>query len=106
MADVAQTVMDVNPLFAPTSEAGPWHLRPQGIAVDIFRSLAYMSRAYALVVLFYELSAFVAVATFLSEPRYWPAYMGRWRDAYTVRRFWRSVWRRISALESDLTYIL
>ena len=100
MADVAQTVMDVNPLFAPTSEAGPWHLRPQGIAVDIFRSLAYMGRAYALVVLFYELSAFVAVSSFLSETRYWPAYMGRWRDAYTVRRFWRFVDGAILHLEA------
>ena len=83
--DLAQTIMDVNPLFAPTSEQGPWHIRSEALMIDIFKTLVFMTRTYAIVVVSYEVLAVVAVATFISEPKYWPAYVGRWSDAYTVR---------------------
>ncbi|KAI5980474.1 hypothetical protein EDC04DRAFT_2860389 [Pisolithus marmoratus] len=36
----------------------------------------------------YTLLAVIAVGTTLHEPRLWPAPFGKWKDAYTIRRFW------------------
>lgn len=38
--------------------------------------------------LIYDLTSFVGVATFLTDPIDWPPYFGSPKDAYTLRKFW------------------
>ena len=46
--------------------------------------------------LVHNLAALVCVGLGGSSPTLWPDMMGRWRDAYTVRKFWQYVCRGIS----------
>jgi len=46
---------------------------------------------YAGFTCFHSVLAVVAVGTGLHEPRLWPGPFGRWKDAYTIRRFWEYV---------------
>ncbi|KAI6100281.1 hypothetical protein F5141DRAFT_1009777 [Pisolithus sp. B1] len=43
----------------------------------------------------YSLVATIAVGSTLHEPRLWPAPFGKWKDAYTIRRFWGCVETRV-----------
>ncbi|KAI6047546.1 hypothetical protein EDC04DRAFT_633642 [Pisolithus marmoratus] len=44
----------------------------------------------------YFLVAVIAVGTTLHEPRSWPAPFGKWKDAYTIRRFWGRTWHQFT----------
>lgn len=44
----------------------------------------------------YSLVATIAVGSTLHEPRLWPAPFGKWKDAYTIRRFWGRTWHQFA----------
>jgi len=46
---------------------------------------------YAGLTCFHSVLAVVTVGTYLHEPRLWPGPFGRWKDAYTIQRFWEYV---------------
>ena len=87
LADVAQTFMALNPIFW-LSEHEARSLRSQSFALNVLNVAAYMGRSYSMLNLGYDATALVLVALGLSEPKSWPVVFGRWRDAYTIRRFW------------------
>ena len=87
LADMAQVFISLNPIFwLPEDQARP--LRSQGLVLSVASILAFMCRAYSTQNMAYDLMALVSVALGVSEPKYWPVSYGRWRDAYTIRRFW------------------
>ncbi|KAF9226390.1 hypothetical protein BS17DRAFT_777171 [Gyrodon lividus] len=57
--------------------------------------IAFVARTYAGVNCLYFIAAAITVAAGLYEPRSWPDVFGRWRDAYTVRRFWGRTWHQL-----------
>ena len=50
---------------------------------------AYIALPYCTLNIYYDAAALVAVALRFSEPWAWPVAFGKFREAYTVRRFWR-----------------
>lgn len=87
LTDVMQTYIALNPIFSlPEQEARS--LRSQGLLLNVLNVLAYMGKSYGMLNMGYDGMALVSVAFGFSEPKYWPVVFGRWRDAYTVRRFW------------------
>ncbi|GJE93178.1 membrane bound O-acyl transferase family-domain-containing protein [Phanerochaete sordida] len=100
LADIAQTYIDLNPIFS-LPEHSFVSLRSQGTIWTMLSVVAYMTRAYCMLNIPYNFLAVVAVVLRVSEPKYWPVPFGRWKDAYTVRRFWGRVWhqqlRRVSS---------
>ena len=76
-----------NPVFAPTGGAAR-SLRAQGALWTPLNVLAYTTKSYCMINILYDLLALLAVGTGCSAPACWPPPFGRWRDAYTVRRFW------------------
>ncbi|KAF8993368.1 membrane bound O-acyl transferase family-domain-containing protein [Cyathus striatus] len=53
----------------------------------------------------YTAASIIAVTISLTDPSEWPPVLGRWSDAYTVRRFWGRTWhqclRRIFSSHGD-----
>jgi len=63
---------------------------------------------YAGLTCFHSVLAVVAVGTGLHEPRLWPGPCGRWKDAYTIRRFWEYIESRIAcqlSIDSSIWYL-
>lgn len=87
LADVADTYLDLNPIF---SLSGPHarSLRDQGPILAPFNVVGFVAMSYCTINMTYDALALVSVALGLSEPKYWPVPFGKWRDAYTIRRFW------------------
>ncbi|EKM57183.1 uncharacterized protein PHACADRAFT_119470 [Phanerochaete carnosa HHB-10118-sp] len=93
LADLAQTCIEFNPVFSLPADRFV-SLRSQGPLFTMLSVAAYMTRAYCMLNIPYDLFALVSVACRISEPMYWPVVFGQWRDAYTVRRFWGRVWHQ------------
>lgn len=89
--DMVQTYIDLNPAFGPDKARLMW---TQNVLVRFFNVLTYATKSYCLVTVPYDIASVLAVGTRLSEPKAWPMVVGRWRDAYTVRRFWGRVWHQ------------
>lgn len=83
---MADTYIDLNPIFAPGPQVRS--IRAQGPILTVSNVVAYSSMLYYTLNVSYDALALFGVALRLSEPTYWPLPFGRWRDAYTVRRFW------------------
>jgi len=75
-----------NPVFASTAS-----LSSQGYLLQCLNMAAMPIQLYAGFTCFHSVLAVVAVGTGLYEPRLWPGPFGRWKDAYTIRRFWEYV---------------
>ena len=90
VTDVAQTYISTNPLFSLSGDAAR-SMRSQGPVLIVFNVAAYMALSYCTLNIYYDAIALLAVVFGLSESKDWPVAFGKWRDAYTVRRFWRSV---------------
>ena len=87
LLDACHVWMDLNPMFHLTHEAArEAHARRPGLLA--FNCFCFMVAFYGTVAVLYDALALASVALGLSESRVWPAAFGRWRDAYTVRRFW------------------
>ena len=87
LVDIWHVWMDFNPRFRLTYGAAreayasrPWLL--------VFNCFWFIAGAHCIGIVLYESVALMAVALGMSEPRVWPVAFGKWRDAYTVRRFW------------------
>ena len=78
LADVAQTYVDLNPIFSLPEEEFV-SLRAQGPLFTVLNIVAYMTRAYCMLNIPYDLLALVSVACGISEPKYWPVVFGLWR---------------------------
>lgn len=87
LADIADAYVDLNPIFA-LSGTQARSLRSQGPIMAFFNVVGYCTLSYTSLNMTYDVLAFLGVAAGLSEPKHWPVPFGRWRDAYTVRRFW------------------
>ncbi|GJE93177.1 membrane bound O-acyl transferase family-domain-containing protein [Phanerochaete sordida] len=94
LADVSQTYIDLNPLFS-LPEARALSVRDQGLLLQFFNVLAYATRSYCVLTVPYDATAVAAVALGFTEPKAWPTLVGRWKDAYTLRRFWGRVWQQM-----------
>lgn len=88
--EVVQLYMHCNPIFL--SEAP---LLSQGYFLGWLNIMAIPLRIYTSLNWTYSLVAMIAVGTTLHEPRSWPAPFGKWKDAYTIRRFWGCVEIRV-----------
>lgn len=84
---MAHTWMDLNPMFSLTEEAArEAHARRPFLL--IFNCAFFMFMAHLVINIPYETVSLISVALGLSKPSVWPVTFGRWRDAYTIRRFW------------------
>ncbi|KIP09829.1 hypothetical protein PHLGIDRAFT_22648 [Phlebiopsis gigantea 11061_1 CR5-6] len=93
LTDITQVFISLNPIFwLPEDQAQS--LRAQGLALSVINIVAFMARSYSTLNMGYDLMALVSVALGLSEPKYWPVSHGKWRDAYTIRRFWGRTWHQ------------
>ena len=87
LADVFDTFLDQSPLFALTgADARP--LLSQGFIPARMNCLAWYGMQYCTLNMLYDTLAIVTVALGILEPKRWPVMFGKWRDSYTVRRFW------------------
>ncbi|KAI6034493.1 membrane bound O-acyl transferase family-domain-containing protein, partial [Pisolithus microcarpus] len=89
--EVVQLYMHCNPIFL--SEAP---LLSQGYFLGWLNIMAIPLRIYTSLNWMYSLVAMIAVGTTLHEPRSWPAPFGKWKDAYTIRRFWGRTWHQFA----------
>lgn len=80
--------MATNPLFALRGDAAR-SMHSQGFILMVTNVIAYMTMCYSGLNIYFDVAALLAVALGLSEPQYWPVVYGSWKEAYTVRRFWR-----------------
>ncbi|KAI5988125.1 hypothetical protein EDC04DRAFT_2507158, partial [Pisolithus marmoratus] len=89
-----------NPVFsseAPLLSQG-YFLGWINVTLLLWGTYAGLNRVYSVVVV-------IAVGTGLHEPRLWPPPFGKWKDAYTIRRFWGCSkyrpWDRASSSDSS-----
>ncbi|EKM52834.1 uncharacterized protein PHACADRAFT_176840 [Phanerochaete carnosa HHB-10118-sp] len=88
IADIAQTYIGTNPLFSLSGDTAR-SMRSQGPLLMLPNVTAYMAISYCTLNIYYDATAIFAVAFGFSRAKDWPVVFGRWREAYTVRRFWR-----------------
>ena len=88
LADIGQTYQLVNPLYSLTGEEAR-SLWAQGYVVGLLNILARIAVQWAMFNVGYNLMSMAGVGIMLQEPRVWPDVFGHWKDAYTVRRFWK-----------------
>lgn len=84
---MTDTYLDLNPIFAMTG-AQARSLRSQGPLLACCNVVAHVSLTYCTINMSYDAFGLVCVASGLSKPKYWPVPFGKWRDSYTIRRFW------------------
>ncbi|KAI6106359.1 membrane bound O-acyl transferase family-domain-containing protein [Pisolithus thermaeus] len=89
--EVVQLYIRCNPVFS--SDA---HLLSQGYFLGWLNIMAIPWRCYTGLNWMHSALAVVAVGTTLHEPQSWPPPFGKWKDAYTVRRFWGRTWHQFS----------
>ncbi|KAI5980353.1 hypothetical protein EDC04DRAFT_3152737 [Pisolithus marmoratus] len=80
-----------NPVFsseAPLLSQG-YFLGWINVTLLLWGTYAGLNRVYSVV-------AVIAVGTGLHEPRLWPPPFGKWKDAYTIRRFWGRTWHQFT----------
>lgn len=101
LVDTVEVLMALNPIFwLPEDEARS--VASQGLVMSVINISSFMTRSYSMLNLSYDALALISVASGFSELKYWPNVFGRWRDAYTVRRFWGSVFRSACEDGADL----
>ncbi|MCJ1384673.1 hypothetical protein MMC17_007791 [Xylographa soralifera] len=61
----------------------------------ILSTLGFGAIMYSLIWSYMGLLGFIAVASGLSEPRYWPPVFGPLQEAYSLRRFWGIFWHKV-----------
>lgn len=85
--DIAQSYIHTNPLFQlPMSEAVS--ITSQGYLRQCLNIIAWGCTPYGMMTMSYYIIGAASVAFGISEPKVWVDPYGRWKDAYTVRRFW------------------
>ena len=89
--DAAQSYMHLNPLFSLSGNAS-LPITAQGYGFCCVNIIAYMARVYCSVQLQYTLLGAFCVTIGFYDAKDFPPLFGRWRDAYTLRRFWGSVY--------------
>lgn len=77
--------MTLNPLFADPTRS----LKSQTPLLAMLNVLmSCMTLSYCAISITYDIYGIVSVTLRISEPPEWPVAFGKWREAYTVRRFW------------------
>ena len=56
--------------------------------MSFFNVVGFFAMTYSTINMVYDVLAFVSVAIGYCEPDQWPVTFGRWKDSYTIRRFW------------------
>ena len=87
LADVAGTYCDLNPIYALTG-SNMRSLRSQGPILTVVNVVARITISYATINMLYDFLGLFMVGLGFSEPKRWPTPFGKWRDSYTIRRFW------------------
>lgn len=90
LADVFGVYADCNPAARS--------LRSQGLVLALCNTVALCGKSYCVMNIFYDALGMFTVGTGFSEPTSWPPPFGRWRDSYTIRRFWGYVWQELSII--------
>ncbi|KAH7882905.1 membrane bound O-acyl transferase family-domain-containing protein [Phlebopus sp. FC_14] len=90
--DVAHCWVRHNPVFSASAS-----IASQGYFVRCINIVAFVGfrMDYYSMNISYLVLAILSVAAGVCEPRSWPNLYGRWRDAYTVRRFWGHTWHQL-----------
>ncbi|KAH7882352.1 membrane bound O-acyl transferase family-domain-containing protein [Phlebopus sp. FC_14] len=88
--EAAYLYMSYNPVFTTSAS-----ITSQGFLRQSLSIAAFVGQTYAVANFLYFFLASVSVAMGLYEPRLWPDIFGRWRDAYTIRRFWGRTWHQL-----------
>ncbi|KAI6035007.1 hypothetical protein F5J12DRAFT_932230 [Pisolithus orientalis] len=94
--ETAHLYIRCNPVFSSEEP-----LFSQGYFLGWLNTVAIPGSVYAGLNWTYSLSAVILVGSSLHEPRSWPVPFGKWKDAYTIRRFWGRTWHQF--LRSTLT---
>jgi len=84
MNDIGQIMIRADPFLArgaPPSAQQPWLWRFWSVSLVVFTQWCALSIAHTS-------CSIVFVASGLSTPDSWPDTFGKWRDAYTLRRYW------------------
>ncbi|EKM57260.1 uncharacterized protein PHACADRAFT_93295 [Phanerochaete carnosa HHB-10118-sp] len=88
LANVAQTYAGTNPLFSLLGDLAR-SMRSQGPLLMLLNVIACTVIFSCTLNLYYNAPALIAVAFRISRLKDWPVVLGRWREAHTVRQFWR-----------------
>jgi hypothetical protein len=99
--DAAQSYMHLNPLFSLSGNAS-LPITAQGYGFCCVNIIAYMARVYCSVQLQFTLLGAFCVTIGFYDAKDFPPLFGRWRDAYTLRRFWGSLCFPLFPLIFDL----
>ncbi|KAH7908858.1 membrane bound O-acyl transferase family-domain-containing protein, partial [Hygrophoropsis aurantiaca] len=94
--DAARVYVCYNPVFAAHNPASvSVSITSQGCLLRCASIIAWGAMPYCAFDMAHSLLAVVSVALELSEARAWPPLFGRWKDAYTLRRFWGRTWHQL-----------
>ncbi|KAJ3824874.1 membrane bound O-acyl transferase family-domain-containing protein [Lentinula raphanica] len=91
VADIANLALRSHPGFLPD---GP-SIADVGSLMRYINVLLFAVSSYYALQSQYKVCSIVATALGLSRPESWPDIMGKWSDAYTVRRLWGRTWHQL-----------
>ncbi|KAG2121322.1 membrane bound O-acyl transferase family-domain-containing protein [Suillus clintonianus] len=87
--DLAQFYIRHNPVYQSAAA-----FASQNFARRILACSGYLVFYYCMGVTVHSLISAFAVSCTGSEPSSWPNLFGKWKDAYTIRRFWGRTWHQ------------
>ncbi|KAI6164408.1 hypothetical protein EDD17DRAFT_1474585 [Pisolithus thermaeus] len=86
LLDVATLYMRCNPVLSSRAS-----IASQGYIMQCLNVAVACCQYYAMLTCMHCAAAVLAVGLNLSKPQAWPQLFGRWKDAYTIRKFWGCV---------------
>ncbi|KAH7904732.1 hypothetical protein BJ138DRAFT_1166049 [Hygrophoropsis aurantiaca] len=92
--DAAQLYVCYNPVCAVNGPASV-SITSQGYLLRCASIVAWGAMTYSSLNVVHSLFAVVDVALGLSEVSSWPQSFGRWKDSYTLRKFWGRIWHQL-----------
>ncbi|KAI6120485.1 hypothetical protein EV401DRAFT_1407107 [Pisolithus croceorrhizus] len=90
LLDVATLYMRCNPVLSSRAS-----IASQGYIMQCLNVAVACCQYYAMLTCMHCAAAVLAVGLNLSKPQAWPQLFGRWKDAYTIRKFWGKVWHQM-----------
>ncbi|KAI6112837.1 membrane bound O-acyl transferase family-domain-containing protein [Pisolithus sp. B1] len=90
LLDVATLYMRCNPVLSSRAS-----IASQGYIMQCLNVAVACCQYYAMLTCMHCVAAVLAVGLNLNKPQAWPQLFGRWKDAYTIRKFWGKVWHQM-----------
>ncbi|KAI6013229.1 hypothetical protein EDC04DRAFT_2956196, partial [Pisolithus marmoratus] len=96
LMEVAALYMRCNRVFLSKAS-----VTSQGYILQCFNVAAIPFQLSEALICIHSALAILAVGAGLDEPQAWPQPFGHWKNAYTIRKFWRKTWHQFA--RHDLT---